>query len=448
MKQIFKTIKNAIFPKTLYGRSLAIIVVPVLLMQLIVGYIFLERPWDNLVDKLAFSISGEIYGINEQINHAGDDKVALQNIINAAKDDLAITISFNKYKTVDKSKNRPISFVWKRIEEKLREKLDKKLKAPFNIITFPDAGSFEVNILLENNKVITYSCSRKRITSPATHIFILWLIGTSVFLMAVAILFMKNQLRPIRRLAVAAEKLGKGQDIHNFKVEGASEVRQASRAFLEMRGRIKKQIEQRTAMLAGVSHDLKTPITRMKLQLAMMKDLPDVEHFLQDIQEMENMLEGYLAFARGDGDEETESVSIRNILDRIISKSKREGHELEHNFNKDFMLNIRPLAMERAIGNIIGNSCKYAGKTWIEFSKKDKDILEIIIEDNGPGIPKERREDVFKPFYRLEKSRNTKTGGIGLGLSIAQDIINGHGGEIVLDDSKRGGLKVVLHLPI
>lgn len=448
MSRYLKDFKNFIFPKTLYGRSLAIIVVPVLLMQLIVGYIFLERPWDNLVDKLAFALSGEIYNINEQINHLSSNNEAVQNIINSARDNLAISISFDKYSAVDKSKNRPISFVWKRIEDKLRDKLNFRMNTPFNIITFPDTGEFEVNILLENNRVITYRCSQKRITSPTTHIFLLWLIGTSVFLMAVAIIFMKNQLRPIRRLAIAAEQIGKGRDINYFKIEGASEVRQAAKAFLEMRNRIKKQIEQRTAMLAGVSHDLKTPITRMKLQLAMMKDLPDVDCFLQDIHEMERMLEGYLAFARGEGDENTEIVGIKSILERIIVKFKRESHDIEYSFDNDLMIYIRPVAMERALGNIVGNACKYAKKTWVAFSRKEKDILEITIEDNGPGIAAASREDVFRPFFRLEKSRNTKTGGIGLGLSIAQDIINAHGGEIILEDSKKGGLKVIVHLPL
>ncbi|MBU6476249.1 MAG: HAMP domain-containing protein, partial [Alphaproteobacteria bacterium] len=296
-------------------------------------------------------------------------------------------------------------------------------------------------------RVVRFLSSDDRLMDPRTYIFILWLIGSAIVLMAVAVVFMRNQIRPIHRLALAAEKLGKGQDLANFKVEGAREVRQAGRAFLDMRDRIRRQIDHRTAMLAGVSHDLRTPLTRMKLQLAMQQASPENDNLRQDIEEMEKMLEGYLAFARGGGNEPTELVDMRFVLARIAANARRQGAEIAETCVDHAPLRARPVAIERALSNIVSNACKYAQHVRIGLTT-EPEAVEVTVDDDGPGIPAAQREDVFKPFFRLEKSRNPKTGGVGLGLSIAQDIINAHGGEISLADSDMGGLKVIVRLPV
>jgi two-component system osmolarity sensor histidine kinase EnvZ len=300
-------------------------------------------------------------------------------------------------------------------------------------------------VQLGGGRVARILCPDNRLSSATTYIFFLWMLGGATVLSGIAVAFMRNQIRPIRRLAIAAEKFGKGQDVASFRPEGAAEVRQASRAFLEMKDRLKRQIEQRTAMLAGVSHDLRTPLTRMRLQLAMSRDA-ESENLLEDIAEMEKMIEGYLTFAKGEGGESPEATDISSILDRVIAGARRQGYDVQAASMEKMHLRLRPMAVERAVSNVVSNACKYAKRVWVS-AYMQSDAFEIAVDDDGPGIPPDQREDVFRPFYRIEKSRNKKTGGIGLGLSIAREVIHGHGGEIFLEDSNRGGLRVVIRLP-
>ena len=423
-----------------------IIVVPVLLMQMIVAYIFIYRHWDSMSDKLAFALAGEIDMISDQISQT-DSPVDIVGIVRSAAKSLDLEVILEDRAKTIPSPRRSESPTWNSVEVKLQKALKKHFDAPFTIMAYPENKRFEVYIQIADSRILKFTGPVRRLTSPATYIFILWLIGSSIILMAVSIMFMRNQIRPIRRLAIAAEKFGKGQDVANFKLEGAREVRQAARAFLDMRDRIRRQIEQRTVMLAGVSHDLRTPLTRMKLQLAMMKDAPESENLQQDMDEMEKMLEGYLMFARGGGNEETGRVDIKSVLERIAGNSKRQGYVIEACYKGKLLLMARPVAIERALSNVINNACKYARHVWIN-AHEQPEAVEIFIDDDGSGIPEKQREEVFKPFYRLEKSRNPKTGGLGLGLSIAQDIIHGHGGEIFLEKSRRGGLRVVIRLPL
>lgn len=274
------------------------------------------------------------------------------------------------------------------------------------------------------------------------------MIGASLILLAIAILFMRNQIRPIRRLAIAAERFGKGQGVPTgFKPEGAKEVRQAAQAFLDMHERIRRQMEQRTTMLAGISHDLRTPLTRMKLQTAMMGDSPDVDALKTDIQDMERMIAAYLDFVRGEGEEQNEYCDLHEILQRVVMNAKRQEIEIEFDVKGDLSLSVRPVAFERCLNNIISNAKKYANsRVWIA-ARRLHEIIEITVDDDGKGVPEEKMNDVFRPFYRVEASRNL-TGGVGLGLPIAQDIVHSHGGKIWLEKSNRGGLRVVIHLPV
>jgi two-component system osmolarity sensor histidine kinase EnvZ len=294
--------------------------------------------------------------------------------------------------------------------------------------------------------VLNVRASRKRLYSPTTTIFVLWMVGTSILLISIATMFMRNQVRAVRRLARAADSFGKGHDVPNFKAEGATEVRQAALAFAIMRERINRQMAQRTEMLAGVSHDLRTPLTRMKLQLAMMSG-EGVADLGIDVADMEHMVEGYLAFARGEGGEAAEPTDLGPLLEDVVTKLRREGHAIDLHCEETLNLPLRPQAMSRSLMNLIGNAARYAKHVAVRAGRR-KDAVEILIDDDGPGIAPENREDAFKAFVRLEGSRNPKTGGVGLGLTIARDIVRAHGGDISLEDSPFGGLRVRLRLPV
>lgn len=447
MAQTWKNIKQRFLPRTLYGRSLMIIVVPIVLMQMTVAYIFISRHWDNMSDKLVSSLAGEINMVSDQIREAKSAGETAR-IIRLASDNLGLSVTIEKQRPAPKSAGLSGGLVaWYSIEGKLQKALQQRLGENFTMMAYPEDRWFEVNVRLDDSRTARFLSHDRRVTSAATYVFILWLVGSSIVLMLIAVIFMRNQIRPIHRLAIAAEKIGKGQDVANFKLEGAREVRKAARAFLDMRDRIRRQIEQRTAMLAGVSHDLRTPLTRMKLQLALMKSMPENDNLRQDLEEMERMLEGYLTFARGEGNEATERVDMKAILERIVGNARRQGFAVEAGYEGQLMLRARPMAIERALGNLVTNACKYAKHVWVS-AHEQPEAVEVFIDDDGPGIPKDQRDEVFRPFYRLEKSRNPKTGGVGLGLSIAQDIVHSHGGEIFLEESNRGGLRAVVRLPL
>ena len=273
------------------------------------------------------------------------------------------------------------------------------------------------------------------------------MVGTSLILFVVAMLFMRNQVRPIRRLAAAAESLGKGRDVPDFRPSGATEVRQAAAAFLEMRDRIKRQITQRTDLLSGVSHDLRTPLTRMKLQLAMLEDSSETDELKSDISEMEKMIEGYLAFARGEGGEVPSSVNLAALLREVVEGARRNGAAIEFETKGELDVTVRPDAFKRCLMNLIANAALYGDRLEIQATRR-RDAIEITIDDNGPGIPEDLRKEVFRPFFRIDSSRNPETGGVGLGLTIARDVMHGHGGDITLADSPTGGLRAALRLPV
>lgn len=424
-----------------------IIATPILLLQLIVSFIFFDRHWDSMSSRLVYGLAGEVSMLTTQLQQA-EGEAARADIIAAAARSLDIDIHITDV-NADALIRKPAVFeklYWFSIDTKLQQFLERRLTNEFVLSSSDVEKKFNILVRLNDREMATFMCPMRRLTSSTTYIFILWLIGSAVVLFAIAILFMRNQIRPIRRLAVAAEKFGKGQDVPDFKPVGASEVRQASRAFLEMKERLKRQIEQRTAMLAGVSHDLRTPLTRMKLQLAMAAQDPETDNLRQDIEEMERMLEGYLTFAKGEGTEDIEMTDLRDMLDRIIAKARRQSGDIEDNLAARLMIRLRPMAVERAISNVVSNACKYAPKVWVNAYEQSEMIV-VTVDDNGPGIAEELREDVFRPFYRIEKSRNKATGGLGLGLAIARDIIHAHGGEIFMESSNQGGLRVVIRLP-
>lgn len=436
-------------PRTLFMRSLIILITPVFLIQVIATYIFIDRHWTKITDRMAFAVAGEIAMIADQIDQAaGLADVEAINRYYQSRLDLEVHYRPNAVlqKTI-----QPFTYpatAWdSAVADALARKVEAVVRRPYDIRVDTQENWVEVGVQLKNGVLIVVSPQR-RLFSSTSYIFLMWMAGSSIILLVIAVLFMRNQIRPIRRLAIAAERFGKGRDVPFFKAEGAREVRQAATAFIEMRERINRQIQQRTAMLAGVSHDLRTPLTRMKLQMEMLGDSEDIREMKSDIVDMERMIAAYLDFARGEGEEEPVRVDCSDILSRVVAAAcRQEGVEVHLETEGDMSVMLRPLAFERCITNLVGNAVKYAGAAWVRAQAFDE-YIEITVEDNGPGVPEAMREDVFKPFFRAESSRNQKTGGVGLGLPIAQDIIHAHGGQIRLDDSAaHGGLKVVIDLP-
>jgi two-component system osmolarity sensor histidine kinase EnvZ len=425
-------------PRTLEGRTIGILVVPVIVAQLITVYIFFERHFSALSVELARGVAGDVAMLCEAAEHNPANR---KSIFATASADLDLTTSFEPGATLSHGKLTRWNPL---IEPVLRTALQERVGRPFTIQGFGDDNWADIRVQLTDG-VLDVRTPQRRLFSYTAFVFILWVIGVSLVLTWVAVIFMRNQVRPIRRLAVAAEGFGKGRDTVRLKPAGALEVRQAAAAFMVMRDRIRRQIVQRTEMLAGVSHDLRTPLTRMKLQLALLRDDDEAEGLRADVREMEQMIDAYLAFARGEGGEEAEKTDLAKLLADIVeSLPGRDRVMLD--VREKIQIELRPLAIRRCLDNLIGNALRYGGRVRVTAYWRQRTVS-VVIDDDGPGIPAEKREAVFRPFVRLDPSRNAATGGVGLGLSIARDIAHGHGGDIHLEDSPMGGLRAILTLP-
>ncbi len=433
-------------PNTLYGRSLLIVALPILLIQILMAYVFYDRHWSKMTDRLSFAVAGEIAIIAERFNdnyNADDFEAVARNVSQS----LELLISYEEGATLDhKAVEARSSFRSSYVVRTLQRSMDNEVRRPY-IINVPEKKKWVEVVVALDGGLLHISMPERRLFSSSSYIFLLWMLGISLILMGVAVLFMRNQIRPIRRLAVAAERLGKGQEVPlSFKPEGAREVRQAARAFINMHDRIKRQMQQRTAMLAGVSHDLRTPLTRMKLQLEMLGDGQDIKDLKSDIHDMERMVDAYLDFARGEGQEQREVIDLTGLLERCADKARRQNAQVELDV-VPVSMSLKPLALERCIDNLIGNAVQYGKNIWISLHYAEDDVS-LVIEDDGPGVAEDKYDEVFKPFFRLDSSRNVAKGGVGLGLPIAQDIIHSHGGEISLGKSTHGGLSVTIVLPL
>ena len=433
-------IKNFL-PKSLLGRALLIIVMPLIILQLVSATIFYETHWAKVSRKLAYGLVGDIATLVELLRLDNTDR-SLKSIQALASQNMGLSVRLKKNQILSKVAEAEQNW---NIEDSFVKVLRSSLQRPFNIKESTIEKHILVNIQLSEG-VLQVEFARKRLFSSTTYVFVLWMVGTSMILFGLATIFMRNQVKPIRRLAIAAEDFGKGRDTPNFKPEGAIEVRQASSAFISMRDRIKRQVSRRTEMLAGVSHDLRTPITRMKLQLELLKGNKNTGELARDLSEMEHMLEGYLAFARGEGEELPKEVDVVKLVKQVIEDVKKNGANISLSFEKRVLISLRPNLFRRCIANLIENADRYASAVSVELTV-EVGFVKILIDDNGPGISEELRDQVFRPFFRLDDSRNLDTGGVGLGLAIARDAIISHGGEIELQDSPTGGLRVMLKLP-
>ncbi len=435
-------LKNML-PRTLFGRSLLIIVMPLIILQVVSTWIFYDRHWDTITRRLSTAIAGDI-ALTLELLEQSPGVEARTAILDLARRNFQFAITIQPGEIIPRTAVNGNS----QIDHFLSRALGEMVRRPFQI----DSTEYRERVIVDvqlRDAVMTIVVPGKRLFSTTTYIFIMWMVGTSLVLFAVASIFMRNQVRPIRRLATAADAFGKGRDSAEieFRPEGAAEVRQAAAAFNLMRTRLRRQIRQRTDMLSGVSHDLRTPITRLKLQLAMLPESPEVHDLKNDIAEMERMIEGYLTFARGEGDEAGTETDLGLLVEDTVAGSRRNGAIIDLHIEGKLVAWLRPVAIKRVIGNLLANAERFGSHIWVRAGRRG-DAIEITVDDDGPGIPKTHREDVFRPFYRLEESRNPTTGGTGLGLAIARDLVRGHGGDIVLEDSPHGGLRARLRLPV
>lgn len=434
-------------PRGLLGRSLLIVAAPIVLAQAVTAIVFLDRHWDEMTARLASALAGEVAWVADAL----DDGADARWLFARAQSDFALACGLTPrgamYAT-DPEASRPRLFWGAAVHDALSDALVRALGGRAFRVTRLDLRAKRLELLVElgaGRGALRVSASTSRLFSSSAYIFLMWMAGSSVVLLVVAVLFMRGQVRPIRRLAVAAERFGRGREVPSFSASGAKEVRQATAAFFAMHRRISRYVEQRTAMLAGVSHDLGTMLARLKLGLAMLPDGADVNALRADVVAMEKMLAGYLDFARGEGGEAFARTDLAAMLRDLAG---RQAAPVEVADEGDVWASVRPVAMARALGNLLANAAQHGARVWASVTREREDRIVITIDDDGPGIPAERREDAFRPFVRLDSARGVEGGGTGLGLAIVRDIVHAHGGRTFLGDSLHGGVRVTIRLPV
>ncbi len=428
------------FPRTLFNRLLIIVLLPLLLVQLLTVTVFYVRHWNTVTRHMTQNLVADISAITSQVTN-------ISNPIDTELLDLAKRLNFQ----IDWVSGKEIpNFTFSSntyAEKAFKDSMELIIRLPFISDFVSDEDYILVGIQIDKG-VLNFKFSNKRVFSSTSWIFVSWSIGSSLLLFALTLVFISAQVRPIKKLARTAYSLGIGKDLKNIPITGANEVRLATRAVISMASRIRNQMNERTQMLAGVSHDLRTPLTRLRLQIAMLPRNNEIVSMEKDIEEMELMISEYLSFAKDNVGESFSKVNLHKIFIEIIEQFKKSNYKIKLNIAfKDKYYNLRPQSFKRAVMNILTNARKYSKYTEILIKQKE-DTLLIFIDDDGPGIKIEDRENALKPFHRLETSRNKNTGGTGLGLSIANNITLSHGGSLELLESPLGGLRVKVSLPI
>ena len=430
-------------PQTLFARALIIIVVPMLLLQALSAWWFYSQRGDNVTNRLAILLVRDLRLLISLRSDFPDDEHR-QWILRRSAQDLLLFVSFRK--GIVRPFKEPEYFDI--VAREVQGALNADLKRPFFLDNNIGGGQLLIEIQLPDGDVMDVLVPHVRLTFGSSFAYVLAQLGLALVLFGLAIWFMRRELVPIEHLGVAADALGKGRDVPDFAFSGGTrEVRNAATAFHTMRIRLRRSIQQRTEMLAGVSHDLRTPLTRMKLSLALLPESPETRELADDVDDMQRMIEGYLAFARGEGDEDPVMSDLSEILEDVAAGARHGSAALEVAWKGDMNVELRPIAIKRCLTHIVSNAGRYASEIRIE-AVRGRTAVEITVDDNGPGIPPENYEDVFRPFFRLDQSRNAETGGVGLGLSIARDVARSHGGEVTLAASPLGGLRVVVRIPL
>jgi two-component system, OmpR family, osmolarity sensor histidine kinase EnvZ len=428
-----------LMPHSLLGRSLLIILVPLVVLQAVAFTMFYGSYLDLVSRRLSFAIAGEV-AQSIELMHRFPGSENRDWILGSAWLRLEVPMSFVPGA---KLSERPWINQLGPMDDDLAAALEEKVRLPYTMDWTSDPRNVQIAIQLPDG-VLEVQAPRKRLYTSTIYLFVLWLAGSALLLFAIAALFMRNQVRAIRRLAAAAEAFGMGRDRGPIKLEGATEVRQAAAAFNRMQARIMRFLSQRTEMLASVSHDLRTPLTRLRLALAMLppgEELQqDVSDMTTDVEEMERMIGGYLSFARGEGTEQAQPVNLSTMLEDVAVRARRAGATIELTTPASLTLMLRPDALRRALTNLVDNARRHARRIAVSALSQERSI-HVLVDDDGPGIELSRRETVFRPF-------ESGGGGTGLGLTIARDIVRAHGGEIVLEQSPMGGLRARVRLPI
>ncbi len=433
-----------LMPKGLYARALLIIIVPMVVLQSVVAFVFMERHWNTVTRRLSAAVVQDIAALIDVYKTYPQDKDRVQ-LRKIAQNRLGLVVDFLPANDMPPPGPKPFFSL---LDQALSVQISRQIGRPFWIDTVGRSSLVEIRIKLDDSVMRVYA-QRSAAYASNSQIFIFWMLGTSSILLIVAVLFLRNQIKPILRLADAAENFGKGREAPDFRPRGAREVRRAAQAFMEMKKRIERSIDQRTAMLAGVSHDLRTILTRFKLELALIGDSPEAEGMRKDVDEMSGMLEAYLAFARGDSGEQAQPTDMEQALEELRSDAERHGHTATVTFHGLPVVTVKPAAFKRCLANLVSNAARYANTISIT-GHRDHRWLTVTVDDDGPGIPLAMREEVFKPFLRLDDARNQDEGGSGsgLGLAIARDIARSHGGDITLADSPLGGLRAAVRVPV
>jgi two-component system osmolarity sensor histidine kinase EnvZ len=433
---------RSVMPHGLYARALLIVIMPLVVLQSIVAFLFVERQSSVVNFYLSSAVTREIATLIDVYKTfpPGANRAQLRRI---AQDRLGLVVDFLPVTDLPPPGPKPF---FSSLDQELSNEIRKQIGLPFWIDTVGRSSIVEIRIKLDDTIMRVFAPRADAYTSNSLA-FMMWMVLTSVVVLTIAILFLRNQIKPIVRLADAAEAFGKGREAPNFRPRGAREVRRAAAAFLEMKIRIERSIEQRTTMLAGVSHDLRTVLTRFKLELALLGDSPEVEAIKKDVDEMAAMLEAYLAFARGDTGEQSAPTDIAALLEELRLDIERHGHRATAAFHGPAEVTVRPAAFKRCLANLVSNAARFASTVAIT-GHRDHRWLTVTVDDDGPGIPQPLREDVFKPFLRLDDARNQDEGGTGLGLAIARDIARSHGGDITLGASPMGGLRATVKVPV
>jgi two-component system osmolarity sensor histidine kinase EnvZ len=431
-------------PRRLFGRSLMIIVIPMLLLQAIVTIVFFDRHYRITTATMTRGVVNDIAYmvlIENSLPPGGERDRQRQT----AATTFGYMAEFRAGERLARTVSEPSTVLDRQLAENMGTLIAENVT--FDTESSPDF--VDVRLQLKDG-VLRLVMPRTRLTASSADIFVIWMIGSSLVLMAIAVVFLRNQIKPIERLAHAAEEFGKGREVPDFKPYGATEVRRAASAFIQMRERIDRYVQQRTEMLAGISHDLKTPLTRIRLALAMMKEDADTEAMKGDIAEMERMLNEYLDFARGEGGEVSELGDLFVLVTEAtadVTRAHDAASRIRIVSGEPLTVAVKRHALKRCLVNLIDNALKYGHRVEVRVVRLGR-RAEIAIDDDGPGIPQDRREEVFRPFHRLDEGRNLQSGGVGLGLSIARDIARGHGGDVTLGDSPLGGLRAILRLPL
>ncbi|CAF25838.1 ATP-binding protein [Bartonella quintana] len=430
-------------PKRLYARSLIIIIAPMVLLQTVIAYVFMERHWQMVTERLSTAVVHDISAIIDIIEtYPQQDNY--EDIKRIAQQRMGLNISLLPPAPLPPPGPKPFFAI---LDYFLSEEITRQINRPFWIDTVGDSDLVEIRIHLGHN-ILRVFAPRSQAYASNTGIFLSWMVGTALVLLLIAIYFLRNQIKPIQQLAEAAESFGRGRPLpEGFQPQGADEVRRAGIAFLRMRERIERQIEQRTMMLSGVSHDLRTILTRFKLQLALANTDFDTNLLEQDVSDMQNMLEDYLAFARGEGSESVKTFDLKALMQKFSADAHLHKRQFSYIIEGPTEIQVRPHAFTRLVNNLVSNAFCYGNTVKLTATSQQESFI-LTIDDDGPGIHKTMRTEVFKPFFRLDKARNQDASGTGLGLSIAQDIARSHGGNIQLDKSPLGGLRAIIDIPL